>query len=80
MPQNFSIYGILGSNLRHIREKQKISQEELAALSGLNRAYIGYIEREERKPSLDTIEKIARVLDVEPYVLLLPKSKFPERF
>lgn len=41
-----------------------ISQEELAFRCGVHRAYIGVIERGEKSPTLDTIEKIAYGLGV----------------
>jgi len=41
-----------------------MTQEELALEAGLNRAYIGYIERGERNPSTETVAKIAKVLKV----------------
>ncbi len=41
-----------------------ITQEKLALDAGLNRAYVGYIERGERNPSTDTLAKIAKALKV----------------
>ncbi len=41
------------------------SQEELAFKAGLNRAYVGYIERGERKPTVDTLSKLAKALKVK---------------
>lgn len=60
----------IGQNVRKVREKKSITQEELALDAGLNRAYIGYIERGERNPSTDTLVKIARALKVSPKDLL----------
>lgn len=54
----------IGQRIKSIREKKGITQEELALNAGLNRAYIGYIERGERNPSTETISKIARALKV----------------
>ncbi len=47
-----------------------LSQEALADLAELHRTYVGSIERSERNVSLDNIEKLARVLDVDITVLL----------
>ena len=41
-----------------------ISQEELAFRCGVHRTYIGAIERGEKSPTLTTIEKIAKGLDI----------------
>lgn len=54
----------IGQNIHKIRERKEITQEQLALDAGLNRAYIGYIERGERNPSTDTLVKIARALKV----------------
>ncbi len=54
----------IGKNIHQIREKKNITQEDLALSAGLNRAYIGYIERGERNPSTETLAKIAKALRV----------------
>ena len=56
----------IGLKIRKIREEREITQEQLALNAGLNRAYIGYIERGERNPSTDTLVKIAKALKVSP--------------
>lgn len=52
----------IGKSIRKIREEKAITQEELALGAGLNRAYIGYIERGERNPTLKTLNKISQAL------------------
>lgn len=58
------LYKKLGEKLRQIRNTHNLTQEELALESGLNRAYVGYIERGERRPSIETMAKISKVLKV----------------
>ena len=53
-----------GSKVRSIRKTLGISQESLADLSGLDRSYIGGVERGERNISLGNIDKIAQALDL----------------
>jgi transcriptional regulator with XRE-family HTH domain len=61
---------VFAINVRRIRHEKNLSQEELAALSGLHRTYISDIEREERNISLANIDRIASALDVDPSKLL----------
>jgi len=51
-----------GRAVRQKRHKLGVSQEAFADLCGLDRTYIGGIERGERNVALVNIEKIARVL------------------
>ena len=52
----------LGAAVRQYRADAKLSQEELAQLSGLHRTYIGGIERGERNVSIENILRIANAL------------------
>lgn len=65
---------VVARNIKAIREENNLSQQALSERSTLDRTYIGKIEREERMPSLETIVKIAKAVDVEPYRLLQPDS------
>jgi transcriptional regulator with XRE-family HTH domain len=51
-------------NLRRLRRKRGLSQEELADRAGLNRNYVGMIEREENAPTVDALEQLAKALDI----------------
>jgi transcriptional regulator with XRE-family HTH domain len=54
----------VGFNIRKIREEKGLSQEKLAALADLHRAYIGQIERGEKNIGIKNLEKIAKALKV----------------
>jgi len=62
---NICVY--FGENLKQLRKQKKLTQEKLAEYAGLDRTYIGGIERGERNISLINIEKIAKALDIEIY-------------
>ncbi len=47
-----------------------MSQEELAARAGLNRNYVGMLERAENAATVDVLEQLAAVLGVDPTALL----------
>jgi two-component system, response regulator len=55
----------LGSALKKRRLHLGLSQEELANRAGLHRTYITDVERGSRNPSLETIQKLARALEVQ---------------
>ncbi len=62
---------IVAQNLRRLRQDRDLTQEELADLAGINRNYVGMIEREENAVSIDVLEALAKALKVEPSVLVL---------
>lgn len=47
------------------RERKKMTQEQVAKLSGIKRPYYTMIETGKRRPSVDVAKKIAGVLDFE---------------
>lgn len=74
----------VGDLVRYHRERKKLSQAALERRSGLLRAYLSRIENGHTVPSIATLEKIARGLEMRVYQLLYngsmtPKLKSPER-
>lgn len=53
-----------GLKVRSLRQSKGLSQEALAAEAGLDRTYMGGVERGERNVSIVNIEKIAFALSV----------------
>ena len=60
----------LGQNIRRLRKEQHISQEELARRAGIDRTYMGGIERGERNITLLMLEKISKALGADGKDLL----------
>ena len=50
--------------IREIREKRGLSQEQLSKLSGISASHIGFIENNERQPTLLVMCKLAKALEV----------------
>ncbi len=69
-----SLSSKIGVKIRLLRTKNKISQESLAFMSGLNKNSIGAIERGESSPTVDTLDKIAKALGMS-LVELIDVSK-----
>lgn len=62
----FTQRAAFGARVRRWRAEVGISQEELAHRAGLDRSYVGQVERGERNVNLDNIHHIAVVLGVSP--------------
>lgn len=58
------------TNLVRLRRERGLSQEELAHRAGIDRTFVSGCERLVRNPTLTTLEKIARGLEVDPLELL----------
>jgi transcriptional regulator with XRE-family HTH domain len=59
-----------GRIIKNLREERGISQEILADRADLNRSYVGEVERGTAMPSLSTITKLARALNISAADLL----------
>jgi transcriptional regulator with XRE-family HTH domain len=66
---------VVARNLRVVRKQKGFTQEELADLAGINRNYVGQIEREEKSPTIDLLERLTLALDVEPEVFFLKSQR-----
>ena len=56
----------VATNLRRLRQVKNLSQEELADRAGINRNYVGMLEREQHAATIDMLEKLAIVLEADP--------------
>lgn len=55
-----------GEKLRRIRKEKGITQEELSFRSSLNKNYLSDVERGSRNISIQSVEKIAKGLEISP--------------
>lgn len=63
-----------GANIRRVRLARGLSQEVLAHEVKLAVTYVGQIERGQRNPTLDVVERMATYFGVDPLDLLRPGS------
>lgn len=64
----------MAKNLRRVRLERGLTQEELAHRVGINRNYVGMIERRENSPTVAMVERLAEALQVDPGILLQPEK------
>lgn len=64
------ICALVGNNIRKLRIKRGLSQEELAFNAGMDRSYLSEIENGRKNLSLLMLEQIASALKVKPADLL----------
>jgi transcriptional regulator with XRE-family HTH domain len=60
---------VIGDKLTALREQKKLSQGDIEKRCGLLRCYISRVENGHTVPSVDTLEKLARALEVPMYQL-----------
>jgi transcriptional regulator with XRE-family HTH domain len=76
---------IIGDRLRAFREQKNLSQGDIEKRTGLLRCYISRVENNHTVPAIETLEKMARALEVPLYQLFhdgeepLKPSALPKR-
>lgn len=66
----FNVLKICGQNIRQYRKARDLTLDQMSHSMGITGAYLGYLERGQRNPSLLTLAKIADTLEVSPHLLL----------
>jgi transcriptional regulator with XRE-family HTH domain len=69
---------IVGDRLRELREAKKLSQGDIEKRTGLLRCYISRVENGHTVPAVETLEKMARALELPLYHLMYDGDKVPE--
>ncbi|MBA7468330.1 hypothetical protein ES707_03573 [subsurface metagenome] len=69
-----TIYRMVGKRIREERRRLKLTQEELAEKADITANFLGHIERGTKRPTLNTLKKIADVLQI-PIVALFATEK-----
>lgn len=70
---------MIGERLRELRESKNLSQGDLEKRTGLLRCYTSRVENGHTVPSVETLEKYARALEIPMYRLFYEGSKPPEK-
>src|SRR6266852_5577862 len=69
---------IIGDRLRALREERKLSQGDIEKRSGLFRCYISRVENSHTVPAIETLEKMARALEIPMYQLFYDGEEPPK--
>ena len=69
---------IIGERLRTLREEKKSSQGNIEKKTGLLRCYVSRVENGHTIPSVETLEKFARALEVPMYQLFYDGDETPK--
>lgn len=56
-----------GWRIQQLRKAARLTQEELGKRSKMEGKHVGEVERGERNPTLETVERLLRALQAEPY-------------
>ena len=64
------IAAAVGPAVRKHRELLRLSQEELGARAGVDRTYVGQVERGKRNPTMISLQRLAHGLGIELDVLI----------
>ena len=63
---------LVAINLRRLRVAKGLSQDELALRAGVERAYVGHLDRGTKNPTITTLDKLASALECEVMELFRP--------
>ena len=68
----------ISDRLKTVREHRKLSQGDIESRTGLLRCYVSRVENGHTIPSLETLKKLARALDLPLYQLLYDSEMPPD--
>jgi len=69
---------IIGDRLRALREEKNLSQGDIEKRTGLLRCYISRVENGHTVPAIETLEKMARALEIPMYQLFYDGEEPPK--
>lgn len=69
---------VIGDRLRELREDKKLSQGDIEKRTGLLRCYISRVENGHTVPAIETLEKLARALELPLYQLFYDGDEPPK--
>jgi transcriptional regulator with XRE-family HTH domain len=77
IPHGYNPAMIIGDRLRALREDKRLSQGDIEKRTGLLRCYISRVENGHTVPAVETLEKMARALEIPIYQLFYDGDEPP---
>ncbi len=72
-------YAAMGQRIRQRRRELRLTQERLAEYADISAAFVGHLERGEKTPSVETLARLAEVLDVSLDFLVFGRKQHCRR-
>lgn len=66
---------LVGRNVRRLRRRRGLTQEQFAELSGFSQQYLSGLEQGKRNPTVITLHELAQALGVKAYELIKPDRR-----
>ncbi len=66
---------LVGRNFARLRRAKGLTQEDVAARTGLSQQYLSGLERGKRNPTVITLYELAQALEVKPVELIDPEGE-----
>jgi transcriptional regulator with XRE-family HTH domain len=70
---------VIGQRIRELRESKNLTQGEIQQLTGLQRCYTSRVECGHTIPTIETLEKYARALEIPLYKLFYEGEEPPKK-
>jgi transcriptional regulator with XRE-family HTH domain len=70
---------LIGNRLRDLRESKNLSQGDIEKRTGLLRCYISRVENGHTVPAIETLEKMARAMEIPLYQLIYDGNEPPKK-
>jgi len=68
----------IGENIKRIREEKGLLQKQVAASVGVHPSNYSKIEKGEREPSIEVLDKIAKLFGLSVYQIIHPEENTPQ--
>lgn len=69
--KTFEVSKMVGKNIKALRVKKDLTQNQLAEMADMSPTMVGHIERGEKSPTVEILASIAKALNIDLYKLFI---------